>query len=127
MKRILAMVISVVLVATMAIGGSLAYLQDSDGRVNTMVMGNVYIEQIEQQRVIVCRAGGGAKLDKAPAEHLVHLAWPEVFRDRRADDGAVVIIIAYNTRIGIYLRGIVNRRHVARGQMINLERIDRDD
>lgn len=49
MKRILAMAISVVLVATMAIGGSIAYLQDTDGRVNTMTLGKVTIDQIEQE------------------------------------------------------------------------------
>ena len=52
MKRILAMVISVALVATMAITGSVAYLQAEDGAVNTMVMGNVDIEQLEYERVV---------------------------------------------------------------------------
>lgn len=51
MKKILAMVISIALVATMAITGSIAYLQDTDGAINTMTMGNVFIEQYEQQRV----------------------------------------------------------------------------
>lgn len=50
MKRILAMAISVVLVATMAIGGSIAYLTDTDDAINVMTLGKVDIEQIEQER-----------------------------------------------------------------------------
>ena len=51
MKRILAMVISVALVATMAITGSIAYLQDTASDVNVMTLGNVYIEQNEYERI----------------------------------------------------------------------------
>lgn len=50
MKKILAMVISIALVATMAITGSIAYLQDTDEAVNVMTLGNVDIEQHEWQR-----------------------------------------------------------------------------
>lgn len=49
MKRILATIVSVMLVATMAIGGSIAYLQDSDSAVNVMTMGNVFIDQHEKE------------------------------------------------------------------------------
>lgn len=48
-KNILLMVVSCVLVATIAIGGTVAYLQDDDSDVNVMTVGNVTIEQIEQQ------------------------------------------------------------------------------
>ena len=50
MKRILAMVVSVVLVATMAIGSSIAYLTSTDEAVNVMTLGEVKIEQNEQER-----------------------------------------------------------------------------
>ncbi len=49
-KKILLMGVSYVLIAALAIGGTLAYLQDSDEAVNVMTLGNVYIEQIEQER-----------------------------------------------------------------------------
>ena len=51
MKRILAMAISVLLVVTLAIGGTVAYLTDTDQRTNVFEMGDVDIEQIEQERV----------------------------------------------------------------------------
>ena len=51
MKKILAMVLSLALVATMVITGSIAYLQDSDEAVNVMTLGNVYIDQHEYERV----------------------------------------------------------------------------
>ena len=51
MKRILAMVLSLAIVAGLAITGTVAYLQDTDGEVNVMTMGNVFIEQYEQERV----------------------------------------------------------------------------
>lgn len=50
-KKILLMGVAYVLVAVLAIGGTIAYLQDSDSDVNVMTLGNVSIEQIEQQRV----------------------------------------------------------------------------
>lgn len=49
MKKVLLMCIAYVLVAALAIGGTLAYLQDEDTDVNVMTLGNVSIEQIEQQ------------------------------------------------------------------------------
>ncbi|MBQ8506813.1 MAG: hypothetical protein IJ466_05230 [Clostridia bacterium] len=52
MKRILAMVLSLAIVAGLAITGTVAYLQDSEGEVNTMTLGNVYIEQHEYQRAV---------------------------------------------------------------------------
>lgn len=50
MKRILAMAISVMLVASLAIGGTIAYLTDTDERTNVFEMGDVDIEQIEEER-----------------------------------------------------------------------------
>ncbi len=49
-KKILLMGVSYVLIAALAIGGTLAYLKDDDSAVNVMTLGNVYIEQIEQER-----------------------------------------------------------------------------
>lgn len=50
MKKVLLMCTAYVLVAALAIGGTIAYLQDSDSDVNVMTLGNVSIEQHEYQR-----------------------------------------------------------------------------
>lgn len=50
MKRLILVVSAIVLTLAVAIGGTVAYLQDSDSDVNVMTVGNVYIEQIEQER-----------------------------------------------------------------------------
>ena len=50
MKKVLLMAVAYVLVAALAIGGTVAYLQDSDSDVNVMTLGNVQIEQHEYQR-----------------------------------------------------------------------------
>ncbi|MBQ7010488.1 MAG: hypothetical protein IJN63_02185, partial [Clostridia bacterium] len=42
--------ISSMLTATLVVGGTVAYLQDTDSDVNVMTVGNVYIEQHEYQR-----------------------------------------------------------------------------
>ena len=52
MKKILMMVLSLVLVAALSIGGTVAYLQDEDSDVNVMTLGNVKIEQHEYERVV---------------------------------------------------------------------------
>ncbi len=49
LKKVLLMGTAYVLVAALAIGGTLAYLTSKDSDVNVMTMGNVKIEQIEQQ------------------------------------------------------------------------------
>ena len=49
LKNVLLTVTSFALVAALAIGGTLAYLQDTDEDVNVMTLGNVYIDQIEEQ------------------------------------------------------------------------------
>ncbi len=50
LKKFLLMGVSYALIAALAIGGTVAYLQDEDSAVNVMTLGNVYIEQIELQR-----------------------------------------------------------------------------
>lgn len=50
-NRKLLLIVSLVLALTMSLGGTLAYLQDSDVDVNVMTLGNVQIEQHEYQRV----------------------------------------------------------------------------
>ena len=49
-NRKLILILSLVLALTMSLGGTLAYLTDTDADVNTMVLGNVDIEQHEYQR-----------------------------------------------------------------------------
>jgi len=60
-KKILMMVLSLVLVAAMSIGGTVAYLQDTDDEVNVMTLGSVKIEQNEYQRAT--NADGSYKTD----------------------------------------------------------------
>lgn len=50
MKKIIALLLTVVLTATVAIGGTVAYLQDSARNDNTMTMGKVDISQWEYER-----------------------------------------------------------------------------
>ena len=52
MKKVLLMCTAYVLVAALAIGGTVAYLQDSDSDVNVMTLGNVKIEQHEYEREV---------------------------------------------------------------------------
>ena len=52
MKKIFLMGLSLVLVAVLAIGGTFAYLQDTDSDVNVMTLGKVDIELLEYQRVV---------------------------------------------------------------------------
>ena len=52
LKNILLSGLSLVLVAALAIGGTVAYLQDDDGDVNVMTLGNVSIAQHEYERVV---------------------------------------------------------------------------
>ena len=49
-KRSLLMILALALSLTLAIGGTLAYLQDTDADVNVMTLGSVYIVQNEQER-----------------------------------------------------------------------------
>lgn len=51
LKKVLLMGTAYVLVAALAIGGTIAYLTDTDSDVNVMTMGNVSIAQHEYQRV----------------------------------------------------------------------------
>lgn len=50
MKNVLLMGLSLVLVAALAIGGTVAYLTDTDSAVNVMTAGNVNVELNEKQR-----------------------------------------------------------------------------
>ena len=52
LKNILLSGLSLILVAALAIGGTVAYLQDEDSDVNVMTLGNVSIEQLEYERAM---------------------------------------------------------------------------
>ena len=52
LKNLLLSGLSLVLVAALAIGGTVAYLKDDDSDVNVMTLGNVKIEQHEYERVV---------------------------------------------------------------------------
>ena len=51
-KQVLLSILSLVLVAVLSIGGTIAYLTSEDSDVNVMTMGNVKIEQLEYERVV---------------------------------------------------------------------------
>lgn len=51
-KSTLLMIVSVVLAMTLSLGGTLAYLQDTDSDTNVMTLGNVQIEQHEFEREV---------------------------------------------------------------------------
>ena len=51
-RNVLLIALSFVLVAVLSVGATLAYLQDEDGAVNVMTVGNVKIEQLEYERVV---------------------------------------------------------------------------
>ena len=51
LNRKLMLILAVVLSVAMAAGGTMAYLQDTDEDVNVMTLGNVYINQLEYERV----------------------------------------------------------------------------
>ena len=48
-KRVATLALSIALLLAVTVGGTLAYLTDSDSDVNVMTLGNVKIEQIEQE------------------------------------------------------------------------------
>ena len=50
MKKIIALVLALVLTVAASVAGTVAYLQAEDSDVNVMTLGNVKIEQIEQER-----------------------------------------------------------------------------
>ena len=93
MKKYLLTGISYVLVAALAIGGTFAYLQDTDEDVNVMTLGNVQIEQIEH-RLSMRRNGGVTILDDAynsnPAGAKMAL---EVLRDFNRKEGSRRIVV----------------------------------
>ncbi|MBQ8507706.1 MAG: hypothetical protein IJ466_09795 [Clostridia bacterium] len=67
MKKILAMVLSLALVATLAISGTVAYLTDDESAVNTMTVGKVDIVLHEEQR----NADGSALVDFVQNKNLM--------------------------------------------------------
>lgn len=50
-KKILVLALTIAMVAILAVGGSLAYLTDTDAKTNTFTVGNVNIELIEQEKL----------------------------------------------------------------------------
>lgn len=77
-KKIVTIALVVALVAT-CFAGTLAYLTDKDAAVNVMAMGNVKIEQIEQER-----GENGELVPFTPNKP----AYPIVGEDEYAEDGA---------------------------------------
>jgi len=57
MKKKLLMVLSLAMVAVIAITGTMAYLTSTDDDVNVMTVGNVKIDQIEKERVTQTNSG----------------------------------------------------------------------
>ena len=51
MKKIISWLLVIAVTAALAVSGTMAYLTDTDEDVNVRTIGNVHIEQIEQERV----------------------------------------------------------------------------
>ncbi len=93
MKKVLLICTAYVLVAVLAIGGTLAYLTDTDSAVNVMTLGNVSIEQHEYQRAegVAHNAGeagkGNGVKDGALVEFVQNQAiYPAVPKNNAATD-----------------------------------------
>lgn len=66
-KKILVLALTIAMVAILAVGGSLAYLTDTDSAKNTFTVGNVQIELLESQYHRV-NAGRGETTAAEPAQ-----------------------------------------------------------
>ena len=64
MKKAIAMLLVIAMTAALAIGGTLAYLTDTDEDVNVMTLGQVKIDQLEYERVDVESADDKAEVQE---------------------------------------------------------------
>ena len=62
MKKIISWLLVIAVTAVLAAGGTMAYLTDTDEDVNVRTIGNIHIEQIEQERVDPETGGSDAPL-----------------------------------------------------------------
>ena len=85
-NRKLLLIVSLVLAMTMSLGGTLAYLTDTDGDVNTMVLGNVKITQNEQQRV----EANGEFTSQLEAFEQYKMMLPVTYPGNRTEDSVTV-------------------------------------
>ena len=80
-KSTLLMVLSLVLALALGVGGTMAYLQDTDADVNVMTLGNVHIKQIEKERVEQTNSGTDELQDFTQGKPLYpavgEIAWVE--------------------------------------------------
>ena len=76
-KKVLAIVLCVAMLAIAIVGGTMAYFTDTDAKTNTMTIGSVSIEQIEQER-----GEGGTLITFTPGK----AAMPAVGEIKWADD-----------------------------------------
>ena len=51
MKRAIGWLLVIAMTAAIAVGGTMAYLTDTDEDVNVMTLGNVKIDQLEYERI----------------------------------------------------------------------------
>lgn len=80
MKKVLALALSLALIATLAISGTIAYLTDEEEQVNVMTLGRVEIEQIEQER-----DADGKLVDFNQAKPALPAVGPVEWADERVD------------------------------------------
>ena len=88
LKKVILMSTAYVLVAALAIGGTIAYLTSTDSDVNVMTTGNVKIEQHEYERVLKDEnwiksnyEGYGYTADEMQAWTQGKIAYPAVYQD----------------------------------------------
>ena len=92
-KKILAVAIAAIMILIALASVSLAYLQDTDYDQNTMTVGNVKIEQIEQQR-----DGNGGLVPFADDKKLL----PAVYEDNNPTTNGTITFTDNNTTQAIY-------------------------
>lgn len=62
MKKFISWLLVIAVTAVLAVSGTMAYLTDTDEDVNVRTIGNIHIQQIEQERVDTETGGAGAPL-----------------------------------------------------------------
>ena len=87
-KKLLALVLVVVLAVTAVVGGTMAYLTDTEAAVNVMTVGNVSIRQNEQQRVI---GADGLQTDVLEDYEQGKVLMPYTTRDPKPDDNTLTV------------------------------------
>lgn len=92
MKRTIALVLTIAICATMALGGTLAFLTDTEKAVNIMTVGNVEIKQSEQER------GENGLQDFTQNQSMVPAVYPETVMKEEVTVNGYTVEIRKNVK-----------------------------